>query len=270
MKKVIAARFSDQTTFDKMGRNGQTYLTIKRVVDEANDIPIGMSLYVVDGKSKSIIPSTNLIGETLQILDTPFCIQVVSADSFTLGDIADVLEGALPPKNSLRQLRKVANSTKGVSKAGKTKYQGDLLDKEIETETKTIYDWYHFNEDASDKVVDTYITMEEDEDEYPEPILNIKTEGGKHYTMNIRRFDEYEDLEEGLVPENSLKQLNDVRKVSKSTDIGEKTRLKGPNMVYDRSALDTKVETYKDYTKTQKDFLKSKSGYYHISKPSKL
>ena len=34
--------------------------------------------------------------------------------------------------------------------------------------------------------------------------------------------------------------------------------------------LDTKVETYKDYTKTQKDFLKSKSGYYHISKPSKL
>ena len=234
MKKVIAARFIDVRSFDKpgysengklaevaMGRNGQTHGVIRRIIEEANKEGVELSLYVVDGKAKNIIPTKDLIGDILQISDSPFCVEIEDSNKFNLCDIDDIdINEALVSKKGLNDLKKVASATKKVSKAGRTKSQGNLLDKNIETETKTIY-----NEST------------------------------------IKRFNDFNEIDECLVPENSLRQLNDVRKISKSTDIGEKTRLKGPNMVYDRSALDGKVETYEDYVKSQKDYVQKNNKW---------
>jgi hypothetical protein len=234
MKKVIAARFIDVRSFDKpgysengklaevaMGRNGQTHGVIRRIIEEANKEGVELSLYVVDGKAKNIIPTKDLIGDILQISDSPFCVEIEDSNKFNLCDIDDIdINEALVSKKGLNDLKKVASATKKVSKAGRTKSQGNLLDKNIETEIKTIY-----NEST------------------------------------IKRFNDFNEIDECLVPENSLRQLNDVRKISKSTDIGEKTRLKGPNMVYDRSALDGKVETYEDYVKSQKDYVQKNNKW---------
>src|ERR1035437_2054905 len=222
MKKIIAARPAGVKTFDKMGRTGQPPATIKRIIDELNGYS-EMEFYCIEDTAKRIIGTTNLINETLQIADTKHLVTVVSADKVEFSEKEN--EGALPSKNSLRQLKKVANSTKGVCKAGRTKNQGNLLDKNIETETKTIYDWYQFNK------------FEE----------NLQVTNQSHVN--------------GGLPENTLKQLEKVREISKSTDIGEKTRLKGPNMDYDRSALDVKVETYDDFVTKYDDFIKGQAGW---------
>lgn len=243
MKKIIAVRFNHPTvtSFDKpglkdkdgkdktvqmSGQVGQSPSTIEEIINKAND-NYELKLLIIDGKVKSIVPSSRLVGEILEIgmKGTGMCVEIEAADKFNICDEdgnswRETNEGALPSKNSLKQLRKVSKATKGVSKAGRTKSQGNLLDKNIETETKTIY-----NESS------------------------------------IKRFNDFGEIDECLVPENSLRQLKDVRKISKSTDIGEKTKLKGPNMEYDRSALDGKIETYEEYAKSQKGYVQKNNKW---------
>lgn len=143
MKKVIAVRYVQDKSFEKMGRLGQPLATMKRIIEDANEVDVELSFFVVDGNSKVIIPTSKLVGETFKIGDGLYNVTVDSVGRFSITE--GIVEGALPPKKSLRQLRKVANATKGVSKAGKVKIQRNLLDSSIETETRTIYDWYQFN-----------------------------------------------------------------------------------------------------------------------------
>ncbi len=149
MKKIIAVRFIKDKSFEKMGRLGQPAATMKRIIEEANDVDVELSFYCVEGSTKTIIPTSKLVGDTFQIGDGVHTVKVDSPGKFTIYESA--FEGALPPKKSLRQLRDVANATKRITKAGKTKTQKHLLDSNIETETKTIYDWYQFTNSINSK-----------------------------------------------------------------------------------------------------------------------
>ncbi len=142
MNKIIAARFITDKSFEKMGRSGQPLLTLKRVITDANSIEAECSFYVVGETTKGIVPTTKLVGETFQIGGTIFYVKVVEAGKF---DIFEQKNESLPSKNSVKQLKAVAKASKRVSKAGKHK-QKDLLSNNIEAETRTIYDWYQFNE----------------------------------------------------------------------------------------------------------------------------
>ncbi len=143
MKKIIAVRYIQDKSFEKMGRLGQPLATMKRIIEDANEVDVELSFFVVDGATKTIIPTSKLVGETFKIGDGIYSVTVDSPGKFTITE--GTFEGALPPKKSLRQLRSVASATKRISKAGKLKSQKHLLDSNIETETRTIYDWYQFN-----------------------------------------------------------------------------------------------------------------------------
>jgi hypothetical protein len=144
MKKIIAVRYIQDKSFEKMGRMGQPLATMKRIIEDANDVDTELAFYIVEDNAKTITPTSKLVGETFKVGDGVYTVTVDGPGKFTLTE--GTFEGALPPKKSLRQLRDVANATKRVTKAGRIKIQKHLLDSDIETETKTIYDWYQFKE----------------------------------------------------------------------------------------------------------------------------
>lgn len=147
MNKITAVRFKGLKIFDKMGRTGQTVKTMLRIIEEANQNEEELEMYCVrEGMAKTIIPTSKLVGETFMIGTGPFLVKIEAANKFVILDEMEMTsEGALPSKKSVEQLKSVNKYTKKVSKAGRTATQGNLLDKKIETETRTIYDWYQFN-----------------------------------------------------------------------------------------------------------------------------
>ena len=71
--------------------------------------------------------------------------------------------------------------------------------------------------------------------------------------MKLLRFTEY--IKESLPQAKSVEQLKMVRKISKSTDIGDRIsdmNKQGANIQYISNPIDTGVETYQDYMKNQK------------------
>jgi uncharacterized membrane protein YheB (UPF0754 family) len=96
-----------------MGRNGQAYRTIINIIEEANKITIGLSLYVVDGSAKSIVSSSKLVGETLKIADSPLCVEIKPDNKYIISE-CKANEGALPQENTVRQMRKLRSETKGI------------------------------------------------------------------------------------------------------------------------------------------------------------
>lgn len=68
----------------------------------------------------------------------------------------------------------------------------------------------------------------------------------------IKKFDEF--IEEGALPrEQSVNQLQKLKRLSNKTDIGNKVAVQAGNSVSDRSALDN-VESYEDFVKGNKNF----------------
>lgn len=57
-----------------------------------------------------------------------------------------------------------------------------------------------------------------------------------------------------LLPQKSLDQLMDVKKLSKNTDIGNRVKMDGANLVKDKQ-IDNKVETYEKFEKRKKKFI---------------
>lgn len=70
--------------------------------------------------------------------------------------------------------------------------------------------------------------------------------------MRLFKFIEY--LKECLPQAKSVEQLERIRKISKSTDIGDKTKEEGANLLQHTNPIDTGIESYQDYTNSQKDF----------------
>lgn len=74
--------------------------------------------------------------------------------------------------------------------------------------------------------------------------------------MKIFRFEEY--VTESLPQQHSVDQLKMVRKISKSTDIGDKIEdmnKQGANIHYIQNPIDSGIESMQDYDKDKdKDF----------------
>lgn len=67
----------------------------------------------------------------------------------------------------------------------------------------------------------------------------------------IFRFNQF--VIEGALPqESSVAQLKKLRKISKKTDIGDKTKEEGANLYSHKNAIDSGIESYQDYMKSNK------------------
>ena len=62
---------------------------------------------------------------------------------------------------------------------------------------------------------------------------------------------------EGALPrESTVKQLEKIRKATKSTTIDDRVpKLKGANLDYERNYVDSGIESYEDFEKKNKDFI---------------
>lgn len=75
---------------------------------------------------------------------------------------------------------------------------------------------------------------------------------------NIVNFEEFQKIEEALVQKKSLDQLEMVRKLSKSTDIGDRIsdmNDEGANIHYMRNPIDNGIETFQDFEAKNKKFI---------------
>jgi hypothetical protein len=74
----------------------------------------------------------------------------------------------------------------------------------------------------------------------------------------ITEFSEFSKISESLVQKRSLDQLKMVRKLSKSTDIGDRIsdmNDEGANLHYMKNAIDDGVETFQDFEAKNKKFI---------------
>lgn len=75
--------------------------------------------------------------------------------------------------------------------------------------------------------------------------------------------------EEALPRESTVKQLNKIRKLTKSTTIDDRVpRLKGANLGYERNFIDSGIESYEDFEKKNKSFVPS-WNLKHLKSPFK-
>jgi hypothetical protein len=58
---------------------------------------------------------------------------------------------------------------------------------------------------------------------------------------------------ESTIPQNSLSQLKRVADMCKSTDIGQRVGDSGVKYYNIKNILDTKIDTYEDFTKNNSD-----------------
>ncbi len=77
--------------------------------------------------------------------------------------------------------------------------------------------------------------------------------------MKILRFEEFE-LNESLPREQTVKQWEKIRKLTKGVDIGDRIsdmNKQGANIQYIQNPIDTGIESYEDYEKHNKKFVSS-------------
>jgi hypothetical protein len=78
--------------------------------------------------------------------------------------------------------------------------------------------------------------------------------------MKIHRFNEFDAIDESLPNKNTIDQLKMVRKLSKGTDIGDRIsdmNKEGENLHYMHNAIDSGIESFQDFKKSNKDFVPS-------------
>ena len=78
--------------------------------------------------------------------------------------------------------------------------------------------------------------------------------------MKILKFDEFDEVNEGLPRQQSVDQLKRVMKISAKTDIGNRIsdmNKQGANIDYIHNPIDTGIESYEDYEKHNKKFVSS-------------
>ena len=77
--------------------------------------------------------------------------------------------------------------------------------------------------------------------------------------MKIYKYQEF--ITESLPRQHSVDQLERVRKLSKSTDIGDKTIEIGANLLSHSNPIDTGIESYEDYMKHDKEIEYNQIGF---------
>jgi hypothetical protein len=71
---------------------------------------------------------------------------------------------------------------------------------------------------------------------------------------HIYKYNDF--INEALLHANSLRQLEEIRKASKGTDIGEKTMDdKHANVVWVKNPIDDELDTYEKQQDANKDFI---------------
>ena len=71
---------------------------------------------------------------------------------------------------------------------------------------------------------------------------------------HIYKYNEF--IKEGLLMTNSLRQLEEVRKASKGTDIGEKTNdVNHANAIWVKNPIDDDLDTYEKQQDDNKDYV---------------
>ena len=76
--------------------------------------------------------------------------------------------------------------------------------------------------------------------------------------MKIKKFHDFEPLNEALPQEHTVDQLKMVRKLSKGIDIGDRIsdmNKQGGNISYIRNPIDSGIESYQDFEKKNKSFV---------------
>jgi len=115
MKKIIAARILGDKSFEKMGRDGQSNPTIKRIIKDASgsedEIGVELSLYCVDGTTKKIISSSELVGETLKIGTSETKVEILENNIY---NIIEPKYESLTRDKTKDQLKKLRAETKGI------------------------------------------------------------------------------------------------------------------------------------------------------------
>jgi len=77
--------------------------------------------------------------------------------------------------------------------------------------------------------------------------------------MKILKFDEFE-LNESLPREQTVRQWEKLRKLTKGIDIGDRIsdmNKQGANIQYIQNPIDTGIESYEDYEDHNKEFIPS-------------
>ena len=115
-------------------------------------------------------------------------------------------------------------------------------------------------------------------DEYDEEELNLMTKKELEdilMSLNSKMYRaSLEDMKknEGALPrQKTLDQLKMVRKLSKSTDIGDRVpdlKKQGANIHYYQNPIDTGIESYEDYEKKNKSFIPG-WNLKHLTSPFK-
>lgn len=78
--------------------------------------------------------------------------------------------------------------------------------------------------------------------------------------MKIKRFNEFEPINEGLPQQHSVDQWKALRKACKGIDIGDRISdmgKQGANLAYIRNPIDSGIESYQDFEKHNKKFIPS-------------
>lgn len=78
--------------------------------------------------------------------------------------------------------------------------------------------------------------------------------------MKILKFNEFDEVNEGLPRQQSVDQLKKVMKMSAKTDIGNRIsdmNKQGANIDYIQNPIDTGIESFEDYEKHNKKFVSS-------------
>ena len=114
-----------------------------------------------------------------------------------------------------------------------------------------IYDFYVIDETGKKKLYNSLNILNQDIAIIDDTtIINIKKEGNYRYFINF-----VSGLNESLPQESSVKQLKDLRRKTKSVTIDDKVpdaKMKLPNRYYLRNPIDTGVESFQDYLKSNK------------------
>jgi len=75
---------------------------------------------------------------------------------------------------------------------------------------------------------------------------------------NIKKFEEFSDINESLVQNKSMEQLKMVRRLSKGTDIGDRITdmsKEGSNLNHIHNVIDSGVESFQDFEAKNKKFI---------------
>ena len=107
--------------------------------------------------------------------------------------------------------------------------------------------------------------------QYDEEELNLMTKKELEDILMSLNSEDMKKNEGALPRQKTLDQLKMVRKLSKSTDIGDRVpdlKKQGANIHYYQNPIDTGIESYEDYEKKNKSFIPG-WNLKHLTSPFK-